>query len=305
MRILSTIPSATEIVCALGLEKELVGVSDECDYPSSVSSKPVVVRSRFDTSAMSSSQIDSLVSEYYRSGISLYTVDRDILGRLKPDLVVTQDVCDVCATSSAVVLEALEKSNLQAKVIALNPHTLEDVFQDIIKVGKAANRLRSAEQFVNSLKRRVERIKSLPRHDARVVCLEWIDPPYCSGHWLPQLVEYAGGKEVLGLTGKPSRRITWQEIANADPEYLLLTVCGYDVQRTLKELYIASNIGEWREIQAVRESNVYVMNGSWYYSRPGPRLVEGLEALAAIFNHESDKLSADVGIKLTKELLTR
>ncbi|MEM3656583.1 MAG: cobalamin-binding protein [Thermoprotei archaeon] len=306
MKIVSTLPSATEIVCALGLEDELVGVTHECDYPPSVRSKPVVVKSVFDTSNMSPSQVDRLVSEYQRSGKPIYRVDLDLLSRLQPDVVVAQDVCDVCAVSSSAVLDAIRKLERRPEVVTLNPHTLEDVLSDILRVGDATGRIGEARALVSSLEARIGSVRSEAskrRHTPSVACLEWFDPVYNAGHWLPQMVEYAGGREVLGFMGSPSRRVDWEKVLDADPEHLFLTVCGYDTQRTIRELPSLSSRRGWPMLKAVREGNVYAMNGSWYYSRPGPRLVDGLEALAHFLNNYGNPPPQAVGVRLGSQQL--
>lgn len=308
MRIVSTLPSATEIVCALGLEDELVGVTHECDYPPSVRSKPVVVRSVFDSSAMDAKSVDNLVSEYLRSGRPIYKVDMELLTRLQPDLVVTQEVCDVCAVSSSVVLDSVEKISKKAEVVTLNPHSLEDVLSDVLRVGEAAGSLERARRLVDLLEARIQKVKrrvSGCGGRPRVACLEWLDPVYNAGHWLPQMVEYAGGKEVLGVKGEPSRRVRWESVLEADPEHLFLTVCGYDVERTIRELAALASRDGWFTLQAVREGNVYAMNGSWYYSRPGPRLVDGLEALSLFLHPSGSRPPTGVGVKLSAHLLAK
>lgn len=308
MRIVSTLPSATEIVCALGLEDELVGVTHECDYPPSVRSKPVVVRSVFDSSAMDAKSVDNLVSEYLRSGRPIYKVDMELLTRLQPDLVVTQDVCDVCAVSSSVVLDSVEKLSEKPEVVTLNPHSLEDVLSDVLRVGEAAGSLERARRLVDSLQARIQRVKRMASARSgrpSVACLEWLDPVYNAGHWLPQMVEYAGGREVLGVKGAPSRRVGWERVLEADPEHLFLTVCGYDVERTIRELSALTGRDGWLTLQAVREGNVYAMNGSWYYSRPGPRLVDGLEALSLFLNPSGPQPPTSVGVKLSSHLLAK
>jgi ABC-type Fe3+-hydroxamate transport system, periplasmic component len=273
------------------LERELVGVTHECDYPPLVRSKPVVVRSVFDPQKMTQAQIDQFVREYSRTRKSLYIVDEELLSRLNPDLVITQDVCDVCATSSQVVLEALQKLNHKPEVLTLNPHTFSDVLNDILKVGKATNTLEKAQALVRSLKTRIELVNK-PKRAPSVVCLEWLDPLYNAGHWIPELVELAGGRELLGKKAQPSHRIEWKELLEANPEHIFLTICGYDVERTLKELKALKR--DWRDLQAVKLGNFYAMNGSWYFSRPGPRLVDGLVAIARFLNGEKPPESVGV-----------
>lgn len=300
MRIVTTLPSATEIVCALGLESELVGVSYECDYPPSVRAKPKVVRSLVDTSNMRSEEVDALMSEYYRSGKPLYVVDSELLLKLKPDLIITQDLCDVCTMPSTTVLETLERIGVTTEipeVLTLSPHSLEDVFEDILRVGRATGTLERARKLVGELKARVERVRALPRTGATAVCLEWLEPPYNAGHWMPELVEYAGGRELLGEKGRDSHRISWEQVVDARPDYVLIAPCGYNIPKTLRELeYLYSKRG-WGGARALQGAKVYVMDSA-YYSTPGPRLVDGLEAFAAIFHPETFRLPESVGVRL-------
>lgn len=300
MRIVSTLPSATEIICALGLESELVAVSYECEYPPSVRDKPKVVRSLIDTSNMTQEEIDAVVSEHYRKGRPLYVVDNELLVRLRPDLIVTQDLCDVCALPSAAVVDALGNLAVQTRVpevLTLRPHSLEDVFQDILRVGRATGRVGAAERLVSQLRARVERIRMLPPTGARVVCLEWLEPPYNAGQWMPELVEYAGAKELLGTKGQDSHRISWQDVAEAEPDYIFVAPCGYNIPRTLRELGRLLRKQDWGGRGALSRAKVFVMDAA-YYSTPGPRLVDGLEALAAALRPDSMRLPENIGVRV-------
>lgn len=306
MRIVSTLPSATEILCALGLESELVGVSDHCDHPPSVLGKPKVVRSVADAHTMRAAEIDALVSEHSRTGRPLHVVDGELLLRLKPDLIVTQDLCSVCAVPSSEVLGVLqgvgtEVATVVPEVVNLRPHGLEDVFQNILRIGEVTNRAEAAIRLVGELRARVERVKALPRRGVGVVCLEWLDPPHCAGQWMPELVEYAGGRELLGSKGEHSHRISWEEVVDARPEYIFIAACGHDIARTIWELEHLLRKKDWGGLRALREAEVYVMNGK-YYSRPGPRLVDALEALAAALHPGLLELPKEIGLRLEEAL---
>lgn len=290
IRIVTTLPSATEIVALLGLEENLVGITHECDYPQSVTKKPVVMRSKFDTTTMNNKEIDDSVLSTLTNGSSLYEIDEQLLKSLKPDLIVTQELCEVCATPLRDVSRVIGTLQPKPNVLSLTPHTIDDVLEDIMRVGRATGRIEKAESVVADLQRRINKIRNKcesMQSKPRVICLEWIDPIYCSGHWMPELVAYAGGRELLGKLGKPSTIVSWEDVVVADPDALLITVCGYNVKRTLGEIEALTNRKGWRNLKAVREGNIYVLDGNSYYSRSGPRLVDGLEIMAYILHHES------------------
>jgi iron complex transport system substrate-binding protein len=285
--IVTTLPSATEIVSLLGLEHILVGITHECDYPPSVTKKPVVMRSVFDTKKMTSKQIDDSVLSYATKGKSIYEIDEELLRTLKPDLIITQELCEVCATPLREVAKIIGSLRPKPKVLSLTPHDLEDVLKDVIRVGKATGYPDRAKEVVEELQSRIDAVKEEclnSEFKPSVFCLEWMDPIYCSGHWMPELVEYAGGREVLGKFGEPSIAITWEEILDSDPDVIFVTVCGYDVGRTLKEIATLTERNGWSNLNAVRNGKVYVLDSSSYYSRSGPRLVDGLEIMAYLLH---------------------
>jgi iron complex transport system substrate-binding protein len=299
MRIATLLPSATEIVCALGLADHIVAITHECDYPLEIRDRPVVVRSRVD-SAQPSAAIDADVEAALRRGESLYRLDADALAGARPDLIVTQDLCDMCALPSLDVESIAAGLPGSPRVLRLHPHTLEDVFRDILAVGAAAGCTEEAARLVDTLRDRVAAVATACRPACntqvageggtgarpRVFCMEWLDPPFCSGHWMPEIVELAGGREVLGRPGRPSFRVEWEAIAAAAPEIVVLTVCGFDVLRTCAELPAVTGRPEWRSLPAVAAGRVYATDGSAFFSRSGPRLVDGLEMMAAILNLE-------------------
>ena len=287
MRIATLLPSATEIVAALGLAGDIVAVTHECDYPPEVRDRPVVVRPRVDA-ALSSAAIDAEVEAALRRGESLYWLDSAGLAAARPDLIVTQDLCEVCALPSPDVDSVAAGLPGPPRVLRLHPHTLEDVFGDIERVGTAAGRAAAARRLLASLRARVAAVEHASREARRggaaprVFCMEWLDPPFCSGHWMPEIVDLAGGREVIGRRARPSFRVGWSEITAAAPEVVVLTVCGFDIARTCAELRVIAERPEWRALPAVAAGRVYATDGAAFFSRSGPRLVDGLEIMAAI-----------------------
>ncbi len=285
MRIVSLLPSATEIVCALGLADSLVGVTHECDYPPAVRALPKVTRTLIPIDA-SSAEIDRLVRERLASGSALYTLDLPVLERLGPDLIVTQALCDVCAVAEAEVQDAACRLPGAPRVLNLEPTTLDEVFAAMIAVGEATGTGATARDVVARLRARVEaaarRAAAIADPRPRVAMLEWVDPPFSAGHWNPELVRLAGGVDVLGREGERSRTLQWDEVVAAQPEVVVIACCGFDVDRTLQELRASAETlaGPWASLPAVRNGRVYVLDGSAYFSRPGPRLVDSLELLA-------------------------
>ena len=283
MRIVSLLPSATEIVCSLGLEENLVGVTHECDYPPSVASLPKVTRTLIPSSA-SSAEIDRLVREQLQTTKALYSLDAPLLESLVPDLIVTQALCDVCAVAEAEVRGAACQLPNDPRVVNLEPMTLSQVLDSIEKVGEAAavdpaivrEALRGLQTRIDAV---AERSRSIER-GPRVALLEWIDPPFCSGHWSPELVRLAGGVDGVGLEGQTSRTLSWDEVMKWRPEVVFIACCGFDVARTMEDVPGLCSVPGWAELPAVKDGRVYVTDGSQYFNRPGPRLVDSLEILA-------------------------
>jgi iron complex transport system substrate-binding protein len=288
MQIVSLLPGATEIVCALGLLEQLVGVTHECDHPSAVLALPKVTRTLIPHDA-TSAQIDALVRERLKTQRALYTLDRETLERLRPDLIVTQALCDVCAVAEEEVREAACRLPGSPRVLCLEPMSLSEVLTTLETVGKAADLPERAAQVVAELNARVEAVTSRTRrigHRPRVTLLEWIDPPFTCGHWSPELVAMAGGVEGIGEAGAPSRTMRWEELVAWQPELLFIACCGLRVERTLQDMPILAQQPGWSELPCVRSGRVYVTDGSAYFSRPGPRLVDSLEILAHALHPE-------------------
>jgi len=282
VRIVTLLPSATEIVCALGLRDQLVGVTHECDYPPGVGDLPHVTQTLIPHD-VSSQDIDALVRERLKTQRALYTLDGPVLETLQPDLIVTQALCDVCAVAEAEVASMACRLPGQPTVINLEPMRLDDVFDCLRLVGDAANVPERADQTVAGLRARVaaveERSKRV-RERPRVVMLEWIDPPFCAGHWSPELIRLAGGRELVGREAQPSRTTAWTDVVQADPEVLVIACCGFDTQRTRQDLPILAGYPGFADLTCVRQGRVYLIDGSAYFNRPGPRLVDSLEILA-------------------------
>lgn len=284
MRIASLLPSATEILCALGLQDQLVGVTHECDHPPAVAALPRVTRTLIPTD-ISSAAIDALVREQLRSQRALYTLDLPLLASLRPDLLVTQALCDVCAVAEAEVQAAACLLPGGPRVLNLEPTTLEEVFAAVLQVGQATGREAQALEVVDGYRARVAQVARRSaglRADERprVAFLEWLDPLFCGGHWSPSLIELAGGLDVLGSPGARSQEIAWERVLQAQPQVMVLACCGFTAARTLEDLPLLQARPGWAALPCVQAGRVYVTDGNAYFSRPGPRLVESLELLA-------------------------
>jgi iron complex transport system substrate-binding protein len=284
MRIVSLLPSATEIVCALGLQSSLVGVTHECDFPPAVLNLPKVTHSLIPKDA-SSAEIDALVSSRLKTSVALYTLNMPVLEALRPDVLITQALCDVCAVSEEEVSDAACRLPGRPRVLNLEPQTLEQVFETMLVVGKATDVESTAEEAVAALQRRVDAVSRVTAQipqalRPRVAFLEWLDPPFNGGHWNPSLIELAGGVDLLGEANMPSRRMDWSAVSAADPDLLFISCCGFSVERTMQDMPILAGRQGWNEMRCVREKRVYITDGNAYFSRPGPRLVDALELLA-------------------------
>ncbi len=286
MRIATLLPSATEIVCALGGAGDLVGVTHECDFPPDVRGRPQIVRGRIDPAHLSSQEIDARVEAAVARGESLYDIDIQALRALRPDLLITQDLCEVCALPGTDVDAVLSRLPASPRVLRLHPHTLSDILADIRAVGVATDRGAEAARLVSHIRTRIARIAAAVRGRARprVVCLEWLAPPFSGGHWMPEVVRLAGGRELIGRPGRPSFRIEWARIAAARPDVVVLVLCGFDLARTQREAGELAARAEWQALPAVRMGRVYATDASSYFSRSGPRIVDGLEILAALLH---------------------
>ena len=286
MTICSLLPSATEMLFALGLGEQVVGVSHECDFPPEARRKVRVIDTVIRQEALSSDAIDQAVREALQRRAGLYRIDVDRLRALAPDLIVTQELCDVCAVDTATVAGALGALTPQPTIISLHPHTMQEMLEDIARLGEATGRAGQAQRVVQELRARLAHVQRLIAQAPapRVACLEWLKPLMACGHWVPQQVEMAGGREVLGRTGRPSRYVQWEQVRAADPDIVILMPCGFSIERTTRELALVRDLPGWNELRAVGRQAVYLVNGPAYFNRSGPRLVDGVECLAALLH---------------------
>jgi iron complex transport system substrate-binding protein len=273
---------------ALGLGDSIAGVTHECDFPPEAARKRVVVRPRI-SGNLSQAEIDRLVTEHMARHESLYCIDVAAMKEIEPDLVVTQDLCHVCAASPDDLGAALAVLPRAPRVLSLTPHTLSDVWDDIRRVGEATGRVVEAEEVVGGLRRRVAAVASAVANvqaRPRTVCLEWLDPPYACGHWVPEMVALAGGQEVLGKAGEPSFRVRWEDVLAAQPEVIVITLCGYNLAQVEEQFAKFVLPPGWQALPAVRSGRVFCVDATSYFSRPGPRLADGVEILAHIVHPE-------------------
>jgi iron complex transport system substrate-binding protein len=289
LKIYSFIPSATEMVYALGLGDQLCGVTHECDYPPEARTKPVAIRSLIDSTSLSQREIDDKVVESMNHGHGLYSIDKGLLRESKPDVVITQELCDVCSVSLRDVLSTISDLSASCNVVSLKPRGLKGVLEDILEVGEACGAEPAAEDLVESLEARIEAVRrrAEPLDRPRVFCVEWFDPVFASGHWIPEMVQVAGGEDALGLAGQDSRKISWDQVLAYDPEVLILMPCGFEADRAVEDLPLLARNEGWRSIAAVKRGAVFATSSSAYYSRPGPRLVDGLELMGQMIHPET------------------
>lgn len=289
MRAVSLLPAATEIVGALGLMDRLGGVSHECDFPAAAAGLPRVTVAPLAGAAIPSGEVDRRVREMLASEGTLYRLDGDLLRSLAPDLILTQALCDVCAADYGSVREFARTLPGPPRVLSLDPSSLEEILGNVRQVAEALGQPARAEPVVASLRARIDSVRrdaAEARTRPRCFLLEWLDPVYASGHWGPELVALAGGVEVLGRAGEDSRRVPWEAVLEAAPEVLVLACCGYPAERTLRELPALRARPGWADLPAVRAGRVFVADANAYFSRPGPRIVDSLEILAAILHPE-------------------
>jgi len=297
-RIATLLPSATEIVAALGLADRIVGVSHECDYPAGIVGRPVLTEAKLDPRG-SSAQIDARVREIVRDGLSVYRIREAELRAARPDLIVTQHQCEVCAVSLREVEDAVRSLlDAPAEIVSLAPNRLEDVFDDFLRVARAADVEPAGEALVAAARERLDRIRNDARHARsrpRVVCLEWLDPLMTAGNWIPEMVEACGADYVGARGGEHSPTITWDDLVDMAPDVLLLMPCGFALAQTRRELPLLTAHPRWDELPAVRNRRVYSVDGNAYMNRPGPRLVDSAEIIAGLVQpgHFASLVAAD------------
>ncbi|MFD1644508.1 ABC transporter substrate-binding protein [Haloarchaeobius litoreus] len=303
MNVVTLLPSATEVVFALGVEP--VGVSHECDYPPAAADLPAVEYSRVDADA-STAEIDRQVQEAEESG-GVYGVDVDLLDELDPDLVVTQGVCDVCAVDEVLVEDAVREIDANPEVLTTDPHSVGDVFDDVRSVGAALGREAEARELVASLQGRVEAVRERAANcePKRVAVLDWTDPVMVAGHWVPELVEAANCEYDMAAVRDPSTPREWTDVRAYDPEALVVAPCGYDLAQTRANLSDLTDRPGWEELTAVQEGDVWAIDGNHYLNRPGPRVVDSLEHLAGVLHDGFETPSRDVAAPLSNRSAVR
>jgi len=287
IRIVSLLPAATEIVCALGLENQMVGRSHECDYPESIKHLPVCSEANF-PDGLSSNDIDVKVKEILADALSIYTVKREVIKELAPDVVITQAQCEVCAVSLEEVEKALDNYlDKQTHIVSLQPNKLEDIFKDIQTVADALGVTSAGNTLIEDLQERVDIIRHKLKYvESRptVACIEWLEPMMVSGNWIPELVGLAGGKSVLAEAGRHSPYIQWDDILLADPEIIVVMPCGFSIERTMREMDLLLNLPQFADTRAAKNNQIYIADGNQYFNRPGPRIVDSIEIMAEIIH---------------------
>jgi iron complex transport system substrate-binding protein len=292
-RIVSFLPSSTEILYELGLGDQVVGVTHECKFPDDAKTKPRIIHSSFEPAKLSSSEIDKKIVELARKGGDIYLIDDKKLKQAAPDLIVAQGVCEVCAPFTKEIEHAVSMLGYRPDILVLDPHDLDDILISIMDIAEHVGRIKEGRELVVSLRKRIDYImtKSAFRAETnnqmykpKVLCIEWIDPLYSAGHWIPQMVEIAGGVNGISSRGSPSRRISMEEITQFQPDKIILMPCGFDLNRTIQESKMLKNNVKWINLQAMQENEVYAVNATEYFSKPGPRTITGLEILAKIIN---------------------
>lgn len=278
-------PSATETLFALGLGDSVVGVTHECDFPPEAAKKPPLIRPRVDPQALPA-VIDQQVTELVSRAESIYSVDAELLASLAPDLIITQDLCHVCAASPDDLAAALARFSKRPKILSLTPYSLADVWDDIRKIGEVTGKRRDAEGLAITLQQKVAAIEMRVANASRprILCLEWMDPFYIAGHWVPEMVVKAGGENVLGRAGEPSFRATAEQIAQTAAEIIVVMPCGYSSRRAAAEFSFKDLPSSWDMLPAIRDQHVFAVDANSYFSRPGPRLSDGVELLAHVFH---------------------
>jgi iron complex transport system substrate-binding protein len=284
-RIVSFLPSATEVLYQIGAGDQIFGVTHECKFPESAKRKPKVINSSFDPAKMNSKEIDNKIVELMQSGRDIYVIDDRILKEAKPDLIVAQGVCEVCSPFTKEIKRAISILDYKPDVLILDPHDLDDILISIMDVAERVGRIKEGRKLIVSLQNRIDSIRIRPKENKpKVLCIEWIDPFFTAGHWIPQMVEIAGGINGLGSYGKPSYRIDMDEIIKFDPDKIILMPCGFDIDRTLIEFEQAKISNKWKSLQAVQNNEIFAVDAGAYFSKPSPRTITGLEILAKIIH---------------------
>jgi iron complex transport system substrate-binding protein len=288
MKIVSFLPSATEILYELGVQDQIQAVTHECNYPVQAKSKPKVIHASFDPQKMSSHEIDNKVIQLFQTGQDIYVLDEKVLKNADPDIIISQGICEVCSPYTREIDKAVTLLGRRPDIITLDPKNLDDILQNVIQIGDKVGKQEKAKELVAKLQKRIKYILETPKITVpKVLCIEWLDPLYTAGHWVPQMVEMAGGINGISSTGEQSRRMEIDEIVKLDPEIIVLMPCGFDVSRTMIEYEKLLENEKWRALRAVKLGEIYAVNANEYFSKPGPRTITGLEILAKIINPDT------------------
>ena len=297
-RIVSLLPAATEIAVALGLMEQVVGVSHECDYPENANARPRVTHCPLHNAGLTSDEVDQWVRRALRDNGTIYTIDEALLRELRPDVILTQKLCDVCAVGYGTVARLADTLPGPPQVVNLEPTSLSDIFDDIRRVAEICGVSERAQKLIASLSARVEILRSKAKKAVHRPCcflMEWVDPPFCSGHWAPELMEIAGGHDPLGRKHRPSAEIDWLQVINAHPEIIVLALCGYNIHRARRDYEVLRSFPDFNSLPAAINGEVYLVDANAYFARPGPRIVDSLEILAGILNPQEFPQFASTG----------
>lgn len=287
-RIVSFLPSATEILYELGAGPQVLAVTHECNYPVDAKTKPRVIHASFSQEKMSSQEIDSKITELVQTGKEIYILDEEVLKNANPELIVAQGICEVCSPYTREINRAVTLLGGKTEVLVLDPGNLDDILYNIIEIGDKVGRQEKARDFVAQLQKRIDYIKNTPKISRpKVACIEWLNPLFTAGHWVPQMVEMAGGTNGISSTGDRSRKMEIDEIVKFAPDVIVLMPCGFDLRRTILEYDTLLEDTRWRSLEAVKQGQVYAVNANEYFSKPGPRTVVGLEILAKIIHPDT------------------
>lgn len=277
------LPAATELACALGLEENITAISFECDFPASITDRPRMVTTTIDTRNMTPGQIDVEVTALMRDGKSLYVIDETLLKQLRPDIILTQNLCQVCAPSGNELSKALKALDYTPQVIFMSPHSLADIEDNLMELAEATGTTGKAQELIADWRKRTAAVKQRASQRPRVFVMEWVDPVYCAGHWLAEMIDIAGGDDRFARKGVDSVRIGWEDIVAWQPEVMVVAPCGYDKAQAQKQMPLLEQRPGWRDIPAVRTGRVHPVDANAYLVRPGPRVIDGLEMLADLF----------------------
>ena len=285
-RIVTFLPSATELIYSLGADDKLFGVTHECNYPSGAKTKPRVISSVFDPASMSSKQIDDKICQLMTDGKEIYNLNKENLLNAKPDLIISQNICEVCSAHTEHVKKAMEILEKKPEVYTMDPHDVNEILVSIKDISKMVGKEKEGNNLVDSLSKRLEFVKSKKFEERpSVVAIEWVDPFFTSGHWIPEMIEAAGGENLISTEKMPSRKMKLGEIKEANPDIIVMMPCGFDVKRTISEYnsVLAKNT-DWNELEAVKENSVYAVDANSYFSKPSLRTITGIEVLASIIH---------------------